>query len=515
LNLVELLNLTFEREFAAGGTQNVKFAPLGSKPFGDELMKNPIAASALFPSAEERLASEFKLSEALSAAKRRIATGRVTPSLDLATFRQDLENFTFEGSRPLNEVLAWTNAQLEQGIVQITHPRYFGLFNPNPAFPAQCADRIAGAFNPQLASSKTSPVAVEIEAHVIAAIARRAGLPANAAGHFTSGGTEANFTALVCALTRADPRFSAEGVRAFKGAPTFYVSRESHLAWIKIALEAGLGRGAVRLVATDGTGKMDLSALLKEIAADRAKGCIPVMAVATAGTTGAGMIDPLEECGIAAEDFGLWYHVDAAWGGALLFSDHLRGLLAGVGRTDSITIDAHKWLATTMGCGMFLTRHAEYLREAFDVSTSYMPSHIPMRDPYVNSMQWSRRFLGLRLFLNLAAAGWAGYAAHIERAVALADYAKSRLEAKGWTIVNESPLAVLSILPPQQNVTAESIVERVLEAGEAWVSVASYEGQKVIRVCITNGETEQGDVEALVESLEKAFQAALQKRAAA
>ena len=142
----------------------------------------------------------------------------------------------------------------------------------------------------------TSPAAVEIEAHVIRAVARRAGFPPEAAGHFTSGGSEANYTALICALTRANPEFATKGARAFEGAPVFYVSRESHLAWIKIAHQAGIGRSAVRLVATDGFGRMDQNALRDAIIGDRLGGCVPIMIAATAGTTNAGMIDPLWAC---------------------------------------------------------------------------------------------------------------------------------------------------------------------------------------------------------------------------
>ena len=142
----------------------------------------------------------------------------------------------------------------------MTHPRYFGLFNPAPTFPAQCADRIAGAFNPQLATWTTSPAAVEIEAHVIRSVARRAGCPPEVRGHFTSNGSEANYTALICALTRANPEFATKGARAFEGPPVFYVSRESHLGWLKSAHQAGIGRSAVRLVATDGFGRMDQNA---------------------------------------------------------------------------------------------------------------------------------------------------------------------------------------------------------------------------------------------------------------
>src|SRR5256885_4379882 len=147
---------------------------------------------------------------------------------------------------------------------------------------------------------------------------------------------------------------------------------------------------------------MDARALAQRVAQDRQQGLVPVLISTTAGTTGAGMIDPLAQCAQIARDNGVWYHVDAAWGGAALVSERLRGLLSGIELADSVTIDAHKWFATTMGCGMFITRHASVLSSAFQVSVSFMPSNVPGVDPYVTTLQWSRRFFGLCLFLYLA-----------------------------------------------------------------------------------------------------------------
>jgi glutamate/tyrosine decarboxylase-like PLP-dependent enzyme len=458
----------------------------------------------LFPSRAEREHWDDRLTRLLLDANERIARGAVTPRLDAADFRQELAGFDFSAPRPIEETLDWTIGRIERGVTHMTHPRYFGLFNPSPTAPAQHADRIAAALNPQLATATTSPAAVAIEDHVIRAVAARAGFPADAAGHFTTGGAEANFTGLICALTRSHPDFAAEGTRAFTGAPVFYISRESHLAWLKIAHQAGVGRSGVRLVATDGSGRMDAAALVAAIEDDRRGGFVPVMIVATAGTTNAGMIDPLERCAELARAQGLWLHVDAAWGGALIASDRLRPLLDGIALADSVTIDAHKWFATTMGCGMFITRHPAVLSSAFQVSTTYMPSNAASVDPYVNSVQWSRRFLGLRLFLSLAAAGWTGYAQHVERAVALIALLKDRLAARGWTSANDGRLAVLCVEPPHGGAGPNEIVSRVLASGRAYVSLARFEGCDVVRVCVTNGETGPDDIEALVEILETA-----------
>jgi glutamate/tyrosine decarboxylase-like PLP-dependent enzyme len=474
--------------------------PVAAPPDRSGAERRPVAS--LFPSREKRAQWEDLLTETLLDAGNRIVQGAVTPTLDFAEFQRELAGFDFLAQVPLDALLGWVIAQLERGVVHVTHPRYFGLFNPAPTFPSQCADRIAAAFNPQLATATTSPVAVAIEAHVIGAVARRAGLEAT--GHFTTGGAEANYTALICALTRAHPDFAAGGVRAFAGQPVFYASRESHLAWFKIAHQAGIGRDAVRLIATDGTGRLSSDALAEAIASDRAAGRVPVMIAATAGTTNAGMIDPLAECAAIAAGTGAWLHVDAAWGGALIASDRLCGALAGIERADSVTIDAHKWFATTMGCGMFLTRHADTLAAAFGVAAGYMPSNARGVDPYVTSIQWSRRFLGLRLFLSLAAAGWAGYAQHVERAIELAELLRDELQARGWLIANRSPLAVLCIEPPSGSADVASIVRRILVSGRAWVSTADFEGRSVIRACATNGETSPDDVMALVTALEDA-----------
>jgi glutamate/tyrosine decarboxylase-like PLP-dependent enzyme len=466
-----------------------------------------LSESALFfPPADERIQLDDLLTRILASAAERTKHGPVVPDLDMNQFRSELAAFDFNAPRSIEKTLAWVVGQLEQGIVHLTHPRYFGLYNPSPSFPAICADRIAATFNPQLATWTTSPVAVEIEQHVIQAVARRVGFGSSIAGHFTSGGAEANYTALLLALTSAEPGFARRGVRAFSGAPVLYISKEAHLTWEKAAHQAGIGRDAVRPVATDGTGRMDLAALADQITRDRASDLVPVMVVATAGTTAAGMIDPLRACSEIAIRAGIWYHVDAAWGGAAIASDRLRPLLDGMERADSVTIDAHKWFATTMGCGMFITAHPGILNAAFSTSASYMPSNLVLRDPYTASVQWSRRFTGLRLFLSLAVGGWAAHAAHIERSVDLTRRLQEILQEQGWLVVNQSGLAVLCLEPPPGSASVDAIAQAIVSSGRAWVSVAETQGRRVIRACVTHGETSLRDVAILAECLKSAAQ---------
>jgi hypothetical protein len=130
-----------------------------------------------------------------------------------------------------------------------------------------------------------------------------------------------------------------------------------------------------------------------------------------------------------------------------------------------------------------------------------MPSSVSELDPYINSVQWSRRFVGLRLFLALGSAGWPGIGAHVERGVEVVAAIEERLRARDWMVVNDSSLAVLNVIPPAKLGEVRALVRRVVNSGSAWVAPTLFEGRDVVRICVTNGETAEADVAALVAAL--------------
>jgi hypothetical protein len=130
-----------------------------------------------------------------------------------------------------------------------------------------------------------------------------------------------------------------------------------------------------------------------------------------------------------------------------------------------------------------------------------MPSNLAGVDPYLNSVQWSRRFLGLRVFLALGSAGWRGLGAHVERSVEVIERIRDLLVARGWSVANHSALAVLNVIPPAALGDVRSLVARVVASGRAWVAPTLFEGREVVRICATNGETTQADIDALVATL--------------
>jgi glutamate/tyrosine decarboxylase-like PLP-dependent enzyme len=431
-----------------------------------------------------------------------IADGPILPTVTAEEIRTYLASrYDFAQKMPLEEVIPEVEKMLRSWQVQVTHPRYFGLFNPSVTLASVVADALVAMYNPQLANWRTSPAANEIERHTLGWLAGKFGLPRDTVATFTSGGMEANLSAVVVALTHAFPDYGEHGLRRLQGSPTIYLTPEAHNGFNKIAHMTGLGRRALRTVATDRDLRMDVEELKRRVAEDRENGFIPFMVVATAGTTAAGIIDPLPEVGEFCRSTGLWFHVDGAWGGSAIISEKLRHLLAGIEGADSITCDAHKWLSVSMGCGMFFCRHPETVSEAFRADVSYMPGRKagPVFDPYTTSAQWSRRFIGLKLFMTLAQHGQTGYAQMLEHQTRMGDVLRDALRASGWSIVNSTPLPLVCFT--REELVPSSFLAALHQQQIAWMSEARVGGTQVVRACITSYTTSEADIHWVVAKM--------------
>ena len=189
-----------------------------------------------------------------------IAMGPIVPSVTPDEIRSYLASrYDFKKTIALEEVIADVEQMLRTWQVQVTHPRYFGLFNPSVTLASVIADTLVAMYNPQLANWRTSPAGNEIERHTLGWLAAKFGLPGNAIATFTSGGTEANLSAVVVALTRAFPDYGEKGLRHLTAAPTIYLTAEAHHGFNKITHMTGLGRRALRIIATDRDLKMDIA----------------------------------------------------------------------------------------------------------------------------------------------------------------------------------------------------------------------------------------------------------------
>ena len=241
----------------------------------------------------------------------------VAPAIDEAKLADRLAAYDFAAPRDPLAVAEDLFALLGVAAVRSDHPRYFGLFNPPALVSGIAGDLIAATVNPQLAVRSHAPAATDIERRLVDLFARIVWPAAEAAtGSFTSGGSEANHSALIVALARRYPGWAVDGIPS-EQRPVIYASAEAHLAWIKLARAVGLGERAVRLVPTSDGLALSASALRTAVASD--EGCDTLMVVGTAGTTAHGAIDDLPGLGAFARERGTYFHVDAAWaGGALL-----------------------------------------------------------------------------------------------------------------------------------------------------------------------------------------------------
>ena len=232
------------------------------------------------------------------------------------------------------------------------------------------------------------------------------------------------------------------------------------------------------------------------------------MVVGTAGTTGAGAIDDLTEIAAICQTHQLWFHVDAAYGGAIAISSELRQWIKGIEKSDSITLDIHKWFSVPMGTSIFLTSKKTILHQTFGVSTKYMPKDGDKEkivDPYIHSVQWSRRFNGLKLYLPLAIFGWGGYEKVIRHQLEMGNALRKGLVERGWLIKNNSTLPIICFTHPDLEKKEGAIIamtDEIIKSGKVWLSVYPIHGQPTFRVCITNFSTALEDVEVLIELLE-------------
>jgi glutamate/tyrosine decarboxylase-like PLP-dependent enzyme len=383
---------------------------------------------------------------------------------------------------------------------------YFGLMNPTPTYMAVLAEALVSALNPQLASLARSQFASSLEAETLGWIASRFGwhragtVPESPAsvpcdGTFTSGGNEANFTALALAIAHHFPNAIEDGIAAIGARPVLYASSESHHSLEKSAGLLGLGRKSLRRVPVNHSLRLDTARLILQIEADYACGFLPFCIIATAGTTSSGAIDDLDALASIAERYGLWLHVDGAYGAAAAFSDKHRGLLKGIERADSITVDPHKWLSMPFAAGIILTRHPAMLERAFSVASPYLQrSYQPgLSDNFKISAQWSRRMNSLKLWLTLRVHGRRAYEEMIESQMQLAAQMREWFEQSDeFELTAPQTLPVLNFtlrgISEESNADIEaahqSFIDEFNRDGRYWISRTHVRGKSVLRMMI-------------------------------
>jgi len=412
------------------------------------------------------------------------------------------------------KVLEEVSAAMIANGFHVPSANYFGLMNPAPTYVAVLAEALVAALNPQLATQNRSQLAAKIEDETLRWIGERVGWKVPFGGTFTSGGNEANITALALALTQHFPNVVEDGMSSIGAQPMIYASTESHHSIDKSAGLLGLGRKSLRRIPVTDRVQMDVAQLEATISADRRAGHRPFCVVATAGTTNSGAVDDLVAASEVCRKHNVWLHVDGAYGAAAIFSDKHRNLVHGIELADSVTVDPHKWLAMPFAAGVILTCHPELLEKTFGTHTPYMPkAHGSVNpDNFKVSAQWSRRINSLKLWLTLRIHGRSAYEEHIDRQLTLARWLADRLNKSSYfRLAVPQVLPIVNVRAHFANANEEAIaransaiVDEVTRSGERWISVTNVNGRSVIRIMVISYLTREKQLKELVAAMERA-----------
>jgi glutamate/tyrosine decarboxylase-like PLP-dependent enzyme len=406
-----------------------------------------------------------------------------------------------EGSG-LDELLGEFEEKVAPHMSHVDHPRMFGFIPSAGTFVGAMGDALASGYNIYAGTWIEGSSAQQLELTVVDWFRRWLGMPETAGGTLVSGGSVANLTGLILAREERLGDRREDGV--------IYTSELGHSSVDRGARILGFQTDQVRKVPTDDRYRLDVAALEKAVADDKAVGRRPFCVVANAGDTTTGSIDPLAELAELCKDRGLWLHVDAAYGGFAVLDPRGRALLEGIGSADSVTLDPHKWLYTPYEAGCILVRDFQRLYDAFHILPAYLvdvaggPRNVNMCD---HGLTLSRGCRALKIWMAIKHFGLARYRAVISRTMDLARHAQQLLEANpNIEVVSPAVLSVVSFRylpsPESDEETIErvnqEIRQRVWDSGEAMITSSRVRGRYVLRIAVVNHNARRSDVEETV-----------------
>jgi len=430
-----------------------------------------------------------------------------------------------EGSSP-DELLDIFTSRIVPHTLVSTSPGYLGLMNPTPVPMAVWADALTSVLNQNQAASHHSPVGSVIEEVVIRWLGEATGYGSDCYGHLTSGGTVANLTGLKLALHRAAPEVRDQGLVAAGRQFTVYASDQLHFSIERSVDVLGLGREALRLVPTRSDATVDPEVVRDLIERDIQQGKTPFAIVGIAGATASGAVDPLRELADLASAHGLWFHVDAAYGGAAGLSRQYPGILAGIERADSVTVDAHKWFFVPFVAGGVLFRDRSFAEDTFQNAAGYIPpseaSELPPTDYLKQGLAGTRRFNALKVWMAFKHLGADWYADIVDRQLTLTREAADAIDSlPDWRIAVPPATAIVTFRYEPGTLTeaiagggakAEEalqerdrlqarIAESIQREGRFWISAAPVPGGFALRLNVISWLTDEGLIDTVLSEL--------------
>lgn len=388
--------------------------------------------------------------------------------------------------------------------INTPHPAYLGYIPGGGLYPSAIADFLGAATNRFTGTWFAAPAAVRLETNVLEWFAEWMGYPQSARGILTSGGSLANFSAVVTARKHLLGEDISRGV--------VYASDQAHHCVMKEALLAGIPEQNIRLLSVDRNFKAVPEYFEKAIKADLKKGRKPFFLVGNAGTTNTGAVDPLPPLAEVAKKYGLWFHIDAAYGGFFNLCKEGKKILKGLEKSDSIVLDPHKGLFLPYGSGSLLVKEGELLRSAHMLTAEYLmdyPTPEWEMDASEYSPELSRSYRGLRVWLPLKLFGVKAFRENLAEKLQLTKWMYKRfLEEPGFECMNVPELSVIAFrYRPKKGDMEEfnrKLLAYIVKSKKLFLSSTLLNGKFVIRVCILSFRTHQAEVEQAFEIIRSA-----------
>ena len=410
-----------------------------------------------------------------------------------------------EAPADLDRVMDLVVREIDGGGLQPASGGHLGYIPGGGIYPGALGDYIAAVTNRYAGVHYAGPGAVHVENLLLRWLSKLVGYPESAHGTLTSGGSIATLVAVVSAR-------DAKNVASDRVARSpIYITGQTHHCVAKSIAIAGLRDAPLRHVPMTDRYRMDARALRAMIHEDREQGLEPFLLVASAGTTDTGALDPLDELSEVAGEEGLWYHVDAAYGGMFLLLEEMRARFRGIERADSVVIDPHKGLFLPYGTGAVLVRDADHIRTSHGLRGVYLQDAADILDepsPADLSPELTRHFRGLRMWLPLQVHGLRRFRAALEEKILLCRLFYARAKELGFEVGPEPDLSVAMFRwVPRDGADATDFNKRllrtILEDGRVFLSSTTIDGVFWIRVAILCFRTHRDRVEAVLEVLER------------
>ncbi len=409
-----------------------------------------------------------------------------------------------EDGKSIESLIEVFKTEVSQVALNAASGGHLGYIPGGGVYPTAIGDYLAAVSNEYAGIFFASPGAVRMENMLLRWLCDLMKYPKTALGNLTSGGSIANLIAV--ATARDFKQIKSRDIDQ----SVIYLTQQVHHSVQKAIRIAGLAESKLAYIPTDSKFRMDTKALRNQILADKAEGLKPFLIIGSIGTTDTGAVDPINGIADVAEEFDLWFHIDAAYGGFFVMTEEGQDHFKGVERSDSLTIDPHKGLFLSYGTGAVLIKNIEALQSTHYYVAGYMQDAVlesSEPNPADLSPELTKHFRGLRMWLPLQLNGLKRFKAALSEKIWLARYFHQEIQKLGFEVGPEPELSVViyryTKSMEESNQFNKELVDHVHKDGRVFISSTTLAGEIWLRLAVLSFRTHLKEINLLLEVIKE------------